>query len=473
MSAPPAAGGLGGAALWFGGLSFFTCYLGQAVLGVVQPTIAADLALSASEAQWVVNSFFLTLALFAAPGGRLGDYRGHRRVLVLALCVFAAGSLSAALARSFPWLVASIAVAGVGASTLYPSSAAMIANRVPRERRGDALGKYSAIGVTVFIVGPLAAGLLTEAISWRALFALQAAVGLGVAALGVLRVDNRPVGEPQPFDARGLAVLLAGLSAVLVALMQALAWGWDAAPTVLLFAAGCGVLAAFCRLELRAAHPLLDLRLLRRRTLQGIVPAMFAAQFVLNGFLIYAATYFQHVLGFGPLLASAAIVPAMVLNPWLSVPIGRLTDRAGARAPAIVGYLLSAAAMVWIAVFLDRDDYWLLLPGLLAFSLSIAPTFTALLTALSNAVPAAERGDANALVLTVRWIGAAAGAMVLGVVVYGAAAGTAAPTASPYEAAFAVLAAISLVGALACAVLPRNRAPAGGPERPRPARSEA
>src|SRR4051812_28178160 len=65
--------------LWFGGLSFLTCYLGQTVLGVIQPTIASELDLSTSEAQWVVNSFFLTLALFAAPGGRLGDLRAPAR----------------------------------------------------------------------------------------------------------------------------------------------------------------------------------------------------------------------------------------------------------------------------------------------------------------------------------------------------------------------------------------------------------
>src|SRR3954454_21817822 len=117
--------------LWFGGGAFFMCYLGQTVLGVVQPTISADLGLSASDAQWIVNSFFLGLALFAALGGRLGDYYGQRRVLVIFLGLFALGSLSAAVSQGFGWLVVSIGVAGVGASTLYPSSAALVANSVP------------------------------------------------------------------------------------------------------------------------------------------------------------------------------------------------------------------------------------------------------------------------------------------------------------------------------------------------------
>ncbi|HET9163796.1 MAG TPA: MFS transporter [Solirubrobacterales bacterium] len=437
--------------LWFGGLAFFTCYLGQTVLGVIQPTIAADLRLSEAEAQWVVNAFFLTLALFAAPGGRLGDYYGHRQVLLVALSIFALGSLSAAVSQGFVWLVLSIAVAGMGASTLYPSSAAMIANRVSEAHRGDALGKYSAIGITVFTIGPVMAGLLTEAVSWRALFGLQVLVAAGLVALGRLRVDNRPVGEPEPFDATGLVVLMAGLAALLVSLMQALTWGWDSGATLTLFGVGLAVLAAFAGYELRRRYPLLDLGLLRKRTLRGIVLAMFAAQFIVNGYIIYIATYFQHVLGYGPLLAALAIVPSMLAEPLFNILAGRATDRIGARTPALFGYALTAVCMAWLAIFADHESYALLLPGLILLSASIAPMFTSLLTGLANAVEAGERGDANALVLTVRWIGAAAGAMVLGVVIHSGSEST--PTAGPYATAFTILAFAALAGGLACALL--------------------
>lgn len=439
--------------LWFGGLAFFTCYLGQTALGVVQPTIERDLDLSASEAQWIVNSFFLTLALFAAPGGRLGDYYGHRRVLLVALPIFALGSFSAAISQGFVWLIASIAVAGMGASTLYPSSAAMIANRVSLESRGAAIGRYSAIGATVFVIGPLMAGLLTEAVDWRGMFALQLAVGLAVAAIGWLKVDNRPVGEPQPFDVTGLVVLMVGLAAVLVSMMQALAWGWDSAATIALFAAGAAVLGGFTVLELGREHPLLDLGLLSRRIIVGIVISMFAAQFVLNGFIVYIATYLQHVLGYDALGASLAMLPALIGVPYFCFAAGRWTDRFGPRRPALAGFLASTAAFAWIALVVDQADYWLLLPAFAVLSVSLSPMFTSLLTGLSNAVSAEERGDANALVLTVRWIGAAAGTMVLGVVIRTAGGGAEFPGASAYTAAFAVEAGMVLVGGIACALL--------------------
>jgi DHA2 family methylenomycin A resistance protein-like MFS transporter len=459
MSAAPPSTGLSRWALWFGGLAFFTCYLGQTVLGVLQPTIERDLGLSDSEAQWVVNVFFLGLALFAAPGGRLGDYYGHRQVLLVALPVFALGSLSAAVSQGFAWLVLSIAVAGVGASTLYPSSAAMIANQVPLERRGDALGRYSAIGATVFVIGPLTAGVLTEAIDWRALFALQAGVGVAVAAIGWRKVESRPAGEPAPFDSTGLVVLIAGLAAVLVAMMQALAWGVGSAATIVLFLAGLATLGGFVRLELHSDHPLLDVGLLRRRVIVGIVISMFAAQFILNGFIVYIATYFQHVLDYGALEASLAILPAMLGVPYFCFAAGRWTDRYGPRRPALAGFLASAAALGWVAAFADRSDYLLLLPALVVLSVSLSPMFTSLLTGLSNAVAADERGDANALVLTVRWIGAAAGTMILGIVLRTAGGDSGLPGASAYSAVFAVEAGVVLLGGLACAVLLRDPSP--------------
>lgn len=447
--------GLSRWALWFGGLAFFTCYLGQTVLGVVQPTIVSDLGLSESQGQWVVNAFFLAMALCAAPGGRLGDYYGHREVLVIALLVFALGCGVAATMPGFAGLIAGLAIAGSGAATLYPSSAAMVANRVSLAHRGRAIGAYSAIGVSVFVLGPTLGGLLTEAVDWRAVYVFQAAVGVGLAALGWLRVDNRPVGEPQPFDWTGFGVLAVGLTAALVALMQALVWGWDAVPTILLFLAGVALIAVYAVFELRSAHPLLEIRLLRSRAMVGIVLAMFAAQFVLNGFLIYMATYFQHVFGYGPLLAAVALVPAFVVNPPFAVVVGRLTDRVGPRAPAVAGYVTGALSFAWIAVFADEDSYWLLLPALFLLNFAIAPMFTALLTGLSNEVEAAERGEANALVLTVRWVGAAAGTMVLGVVVHAEAGG--APEAAAYGAAFAVAAGMALAGALACFALLADR----------------
>ena len=238
--------------------------------------------------------------------------------------------------------------------------------------------------------------------------------------------------------------------------MQALTWGWDSPATIALFCVGLAVLAGFGALELRCAHPLLDVSLLRRRQMRGIVLAMFAAQFTVNGYFIYIATFLQHVLGYGALLAAVAMVPAMLVAPLLNIVTGRVTDRIGPRTPAILGFSGAAVAYAWIALTVDNDSYLALLPGLLLLSVTNAPMFTSLLTGLSNAVSASERGDANALVLTVRWIGAATGTAVLGVVVQSGLSAGQLPGASAYSDAFWIEAAVVALGALACVVLLRE-----------------
>ncbi len=302
------------------------------------------------------------------------------------------------------------------------------------------------------------AGLLTEAIDWRAIFAFDAAVRRRPGRGRPGAVDNRPVGEPEPFDYRGLAVLHGRPLRAAGGADAGAHLGLGRAPPRCCSSPPARVtLAGFVRLELRTEYPLLDVGLLRPpRPTPASSWRCSRAQVVVTGFIIYGATYFQHVLGLGPLLASLALASSMFAEPLFNILAGRVTDRS-----ALVSRPSSATCspprpFAWIAAFADNDSYLLLLPGLLVLNASIAPMFTSLLTGLSNAVSAEERGDANALVLTVRWIGAAAGTMVLGVVIL-LRRRHRVTEPSPYAAAFAILSGTALLGALACATLLRGR----------------
>jgi MFS family permease len=178
----------------------------------------------------------------------------------------------------------------------------------------------------------------------------------------------------------------------------------------------------------------------------------------------FTALYMQNILGYSAIEAGVRFLPSTLMIVAIAPLAGRLTDRIGPRAPATVGYLVTALALAWITLFIDDDSYWLLLPALLVLTVSTPPMFTSLLTGLANAVGAEERGDANALVLTVRWVGAATGTMVLGVIIYSGAGADVTPSPEPYETAFTVLAAVTVAGAIACATMLGGR-PAG--ERPR------
>ena len=190
--------GLSRWALWFGGLSFFACYLGQTVLGVIQPTVVTDLGLTRVRGAVGGQRLLPRDGAVRGAGGRLGDYYGHREVLLIALLIFALGSALAAVLPGFAGLIAGLAIAGIGASTLYPSSAAMIANRVSldapragdRHLLGDRRSASSCSGRCSPACSPKRSIGAPSSPS-------RPSSGSALAALGWLRVDNRPAGEPQ------------------------------------------------------------------------------------------------------------------------------------------------------------------------------------------------------------------------------------------------------------------------------------
>lgn len=192
------------------------------------------------------------------------------------------------------------------------------------------------------------AGLLTEAVSWRALFGLQVLVGAGLVLLGWRKVDNQAVGEPESFDTTGLVVLMVGLTALLVSLMQALTWGWDSAATLSLFGVGLAVLAAFAGFELRRAHPLLDVGLPRKRTCAAsswrCSPRSSSSTATSSTSPPTSSTCLATVRCWPRWRSSPRCSPSPSSTSSPAAP----PDRIGARTPALFGYLLTAVCMGWI-----------------------------------------------------------------------------------------------------------------------------
>jgi EmrB/QacA subfamily drug resistance transporter len=389
----------------------------ETAVSVALPTIQRDLHMSPSGLQWVVNSYLLTLACCVAAGGRLGELLGQARMFRLGAVAFVAASAGCGLAGSGAWLVAARATQGLAAAVMIPASGAIVINAFGARERGRAMGTYAGISMISLALGPLLGGLLTQGITWRAVFWVNLPVGL---AMLTLAHSALPADDPERgavMDWPGTATLVPGLAAIVLALMQSAQWGWASPATIALFGGGAALLATFIVTEARRSSPLVQLKLFASRNFSAGTTVLGCVQFALTGLTVFGAIYVQEILGFGPITAGLALLPVMLPVMLLSPAAGRAYDRFGPRALVAAGAALLGTGTIWTAGVLGTFRYAWLLPGLVLTGIGIALVMTPVSTDVLNTAPPACRGQAQGIIQTLRHMGGTVGLAIMGTAV--------------------------------------------------------
>jgi len=389
----------------------------QTVVSVALPTMQRDLDLTQTGLQWVVNAYLLAIAVFVALGGRIGDLIGNERTFRLGGLVFVVASAACGLAQSDSWIIIARAVEGLGAALMTPASGAIVMNAFGPSERGRAMGVYSGVSMIFVALGPLIGGLLVEAVSWRAVFFVNLPVGVAMLVLAQTTLPRKVTPPGGRIDWPGVPLLIGGIGALVLGLMQSQQWGWDSPAIIGLVAAAAILLPAFVWWELRAREPLVQLRLFKSRNFTADNVVIASMQFGLMGVSVFGAIWVQDVLGFGPITAGLSLLPLTIPLLLLSVPSGRLYDRIGPRLPVALGAVLLGVSLIWAAIVLDQRDYAWLVPGYVVMGVGLALMITPTTTDALNAADPALRGQASGVVQTMRQVGGTVGIAILGTIV--------------------------------------------------------
>jgi EmrB/QacA subfamily drug resistance transporter len=409
----------------------------QTVVSVALPTMQHDLALSTAGVQWVVNAYLLVLAVLVAFGGRLADLLGAERTFKAGSALFVLASALCGFADNELAIVAARGLQGVGAAMMVPSTGALIMNAFGRSERGKAMGLYSGISMIFLALGPLVGGLLTEEISWRAVFFCNLPIGalLIVASHFTLPRRPRPSIERGAIDWVGIPLLVASLGSLVLGLMQGQDWGWSSPPVLGLLGTASVLAPVFLWWETRTAAPLVELSLYRLRNFGADSAILAGIQFALVGASVFGAIWSQQVLGFSAIRAGVGMLP-LTLPLLVTAPIaGRLYDRFGPRAILAVGSALVGIGLAWLALHLHAHEYAWLIPGYVAMGIGIGMTISPATTDALGAAAAGQRSQASGVTQTVRQIGGVVGIAVLGAIVTGVSAVSPAATAATRVAA--------------------------------------
>ncbi|MFG3018991.1 MFS transporter [Streptomyces sp. NPDC048254] len=398
-------------------LGTFMLLLDVTIVVVALPDMAAALHASLSDLQWVVDGYALALAALLLGAGAAADILGRRRVHVAGVVLFAAASLLCGLAPGPGTLVAARAVQGVGAAAMFATTLPLLGSVYQGRQRSAALGVWGAVNGGAAAVGPVVGGLLTAGPGWRWIFLVNLPVSV-VAVWLTLRV------VPESRGPRGMRVDWAGTVAfalfaggVTYGVVRAGEDGWTASAALGAFAAAALGLLVFVLVERRAAHPLLDLSLLRGRSFTGVMLGAFAFSGVAFGALPYVSIWMQTLLGMTPVRGGLTLLPMTVAAMVVAVLVGRLLHGAPARLTVGGGLLLIGAGDLCQAVLGAGSSWTALIPGFVLVGVGTGLVSPTVAGAALAAVPAERAGMAGGAVNTVRQLGYALGVAVSGTVV--------------------------------------------------------
>ncbi|MGE3141407.1 MAG: MFS transporter, partial [Thermoleophilia bacterium] len=382
----------------------------QTAVPLTLPDVMKDLGIGSPEAQWILSGSLLALTSLLVLGGRLADALGRRRVFLTGIVAFTVASAVGGLAPDYWVLIAARVVQGAGGALVLPATVAIVSAAYPAEARGRALGTMGGVAAIAGALGPTIGGVLTDAVSWRAVLLVNVPLAILCIALTLRGVEDVRDGEPMRLDMAGAVLLAAALVGLVLGLTQTQNASFGSAsvlvPLVVFVVAG--VLLVWR--ERRAADPLIDLGLLRRnRNYLGATVSQGLAGMIEMGTGVIFPLMLILNMKMDPSTAGLALIP-LTLPMVIGAPLaGRWYDRAGGRPPLVTGFVLLAVSGVLIAIGAETNDYWAVLPGLLVMGSGLALVLTTNDPVTIDMLPGRTHGQASGVSATAEQGGGAIG----------------------------------------------------------------
>jgi EmrB/QacA subfamily drug resistance transporter len=433
----------------------FMVILDTAIVNVALPAMRADLDLSTSSQQWVVNAYLLTFGGLLLLAARAADLYGRRRVFQFGLVVFTLASLVGGLAENGAMLLGARAVQGIGAAALAPSSLSLIiATHHDPHERGRALAIWGAAASGSAAFGVVAGGLLTDWLNWRWVLFINVPIGIALSiAVAVSLLPAHPAATRARLDVPGAIAVTAGFAALIYGISQATDSGWSSTEVIGSLTAALLLLAGFVAIETRTAEPLVRLTIFALHNLRTANLIMLGLGASMTAPLFFLSLYLQQLIGYTPLRAGLALLPMTVVMAAGSF-VARFFLSRGVHHLAVYGGLLTGTGLLWLTQLPPQAAYLTHVLGpTLVLGAGLGMMILPLTVAATTGIPHHEAGLASGLMNMSRQIGGAVGLAVLVTIASSVTSGQSGPadldaTLHGFHIALLVAAGVALV----CAV---------------------
>ncbi len=395
-------------------LGTFMLLLDITIVNVALPQIQSHLHASFSDLQWVVDAYALTLASLQLTSGSLADLFGRRRIFVAGVTLFTAGSLLCGFAGGPLFLIISRGAQGIGGAAMFATALALLAHAFRGPERGIAFGAWGAVTGIAVAVGPVLGGLITDALSWRWIFFVNAPIGVAAVIVAVLRVEESRERSARRPDWPGFALFSLALVALVYALIRANERSWTDSGVLICFGLSVAMMVAFLIVEHSSRHPMFDLSLFRVPTFTGGLIAAFAISSSIFALLLYIVLYLQDILGYSALGTGVRMIIISGGVLCTSALAGRLTAHVPIRALIAPGLAIVGVGLLLMRG-LDATSSWTaLIPGFVVAGLGTGIVNPPLASTAVGVVEPRRAGMASGVNNTFRQVGIATGIAALG-----------------------------------------------------------
>ena len=385
------------------------------IVNVALPTLVRSLGSTTTELQWVVDAYSLVFAAFILAAGSLSDRQGRKGTLLTGLGIFAAGGLGGAFAGTVAELIAARAVMGLGAALMFPATLSILVNVFTgRGERARAIGLWGATTGVGIAVGPIVGGWLLGSFWWGSIFLFMTIVAVAVGVLVAVAVPTSRDPRTPPIDWLGLGLSTAGMTALVLGVIEAPTWGWSSAAAVLTIGAGVLILVLFVLAERRMRFPMFDVSLFRNPRFSAASAAVAISFFALQGFIFLVTQYFQFVRSYSALDTGVRLLPVAISVAITSVLGTKLAVRAGNKAVVAAGLVLFGGALLWISTSSATTPYLVIVGQMLVLGSGMGLTSAPATEAIMGAVPAEKAGAGSAVNDATRLFGGTLGVAVIG-----------------------------------------------------------
>ncbi len=389
MPPPP----LHGPALLLGTLSLslatFMNVLDSSIANVSIPAIAGDLGASLSQGTWVITSFGVANAISVPLTGWLTQRLGAVRLFTASILLFVLASWLCGLAPSLEWLVAFRVLQGLVAGPMIPLSQTLLLASYPREKAGLALALWGVTTLVAPVAGPLLGGWITDHIHWPWIFYINIPVGLGAAAVtwAIYHKRETPV-RKLPIDRIGLVLLVLWVGCLQLMLDKGKELDWFSSTTIVTLAVTAVVaFAVFIAWELTDDHPVVDLRLFKRRNFAFGAISLSIAYGLFFGNVVLLPLWLQQWMGYTATSAGLALAPVGVFAILLTPLVGRKVATWDPRVMASCAFVGFAGVLWARSQFTTQTDFFHIMLPTLAQGAAMAFFFIPLTTITMSGLP--------------------------------------------------------------------------------------